>query len=96
MALHVQIPSNISEQSLMSTLIAVLFIQETKVRLERREIRERWARMDLQDLQVSISTPNVGRTEPKVTLQLYKTDDLKLTLFTLTSIFWTLTLTLVE
>lgn len=58
MALHVQILSNISEQSLMSTLMNVLFIQETKVRLERREIRESWGRTDLQDFQVSISTAN--------------------------------------
>lgn len=68
----------------MSTLINVLFLQETKVRLERREIRERWGRMDLQDFQVSISTTNDGRTEAKghatvlYLFQPYKADDLKL------------------
>lgn len=64
-ALHIQTPSNISEQSLMSTLINVIFIQETKVRLERRELRERWGRMDLQDFQVSTSAANDWRTEAK-------------------------------
>lgn len=94
-ALHVQKPSNISVQSLMSTLINVLFIQETRVRLERREIRERWGRMDLQDFQVSISTANNGRTETKghaIILYLFqpcKSDDLKLTEFDLNSILLT-------
>lgn len=84
-ALHVRIPSNFSVQSLMSSLMNVLFIQETKVRLERREIRERWGRTDLQDLQVYISTANNGRSEAKghsVALYLFqpcKTDHLKLT-----------------
>lgn len=59
----------------MSTLINVLFIQETKVRLERRELRERWGRMDLRDFQVSTSTAIDGRTEAKghdVALRLFQ------------------------
>lgn len=55
-ALNVQTPFDISEQSLLSTLVYALFIQETKVRLERREIRESWGRMDVRDFQVTIST----------------------------------------
>lgn len=49
-----------------SCVINVFFIQETKVRLERREIRERWGRMDLQDFQVFQMMEELN---PKVTLQ---------------------------
>lgn len=65
-ALNVQTPFDISEQSLLSALVYALFIQETKVRLERREIRESWGRMDVRDFQVTISTAHDGRTENEV------------------------------